>query len=153
MLNLRSGRASADPWEEPDPPLALAVQQMEWYSKHRDRARHAYWSGEVLVLLAAAATTLAAALQARPWVTASLAATSLVLTGLRKIFDWHENWLAFAGAWIELRAAINDYRLLPEDQRDDRARRDLVDKVNAVATDETSRWSARRRSLTDGAKE
>jgi hypothetical protein len=67
-----------------------------------------YWAAEVLVLLAAAATTLAAALQARPWVTALLAATSLVLTGLRKVFDWYENWLAYAGLD---RAPLSDPRL------------------------------------------
>jgi hypothetical protein len=152
MLNLRPEREPADPWKEPDPSLALAVQQMEWYSRHRDLARRAYQAGEVLVLIAAAATTLAAALQVHPWVTASLAATSLVLTGLRKVFDWHENWLAFTAAWIELRSAVYAYRLLPEDQRDERARSELVDKVNMVAMSETSRWSARRRSLGDGAK-
>jgi hypothetical protein len=50
-----------------------------------------------LVLLVTAATTVAAALGARPVVTASLAATSLVLAGLRKIFDWQYDWIAFAG--------------------------------------------------------
>jgi hypothetical protein len=151
MPKRRIGNQPADPWKEPDPPLALAVQQMEWYSAHRGMARRAYWASEVLLLLAAAATTLAAALQARPWITASLAASSLVLTGLRKVFDWHEEWLAFTGAWMELRSAIYDYRLLPEGQRDDHARRELMDTVNSVAASETGRWSDRRRSLADGA--
>jgi hypothetical protein len=73
-----------------------------------------------------------------------------VLTGLRKIFDWHDNWLAYTGAWLELRSAIYTYRLLPEDRRDERERMELVNRVNEVAASETSRWSARRRSLADG---
>jgi hypothetical protein len=36
---------------------------------------------------------------------------------LRKVFDWHEDWLAYSGAWIELRSTVHDYRLLSEDQR------------------------------------
>ena len=150
MLNFRRGRKSVDPWKEPDPALALADQQLDWYSRQCDISRRAYLAGEVLLLLVAAATTLAAALQAHPWVTASLAAASLVLVGVRRVFDWHEDWLAFAAAWMELRSAINSYRLLPEDQRDERVRRELVDKVNAVAATEISRWSVRRHHLADG---
>jgi hypothetical protein len=86
-----------DPWQEPDPPLALAMRQMHWYGRQRDRARRALLIDEILVLLVTAATTVAAALGARPVVTASLAATSLVLAGLRKIFDWQYDWIAFAG--------------------------------------------------------
>jgi hypothetical protein len=149
MLKLRRGHEPADPWKEADPALALAVQQLKWYSRQCAISRSAYRAGEILLLLVTAATTLAAALKAHPWVTASLAASALVLTGVRKVFDWHEDWLAFTAAWMELRSAIYDYKLLPEAQRDEHARRKLVDKVNEVAASETSRWSARRRSLAD----
>lgn len=87
-----------DPWEAPDPALALAEQQMRWYGRHRDLSRIAYQVNEVLILLATASTTLAAALRADAWVTASLAAGSLILVGLRKIFDWHEDLVSFSGA-------------------------------------------------------
>lgn len=149
MRNRKPPTESQDPWEAADPPLAIALQRMNWYAKHRARSRVAYMVSEVLLLVAAAATTLAAALQASPWVTASLAAGSLVLTGLRKVFDWHEDWLAFSQAWAELGSAINDYRLLPEDRRDEKAQRRLVNKVNDVVTTETERWSSHRRSLTE----
>jgi hypothetical protein len=122
---------------------------MHWYARHRDRARIAHWVSEILVLLTTAATTLAAALQASPWVTASLAAGSLVLTGLRKVFDWHDNWLAFADAWAQLRAAIHDYRLIPDDRRDEESRKRLINQVNDVVSAETGRWASRRRSLAE----
>ncbi|GLY83077.1 DUF4231 domain-containing protein [Actinoallomurus iriomotensis] len=146
-------RGPTDPWEAPDPSLALAMQQMHWYAKHRDRARVAHMTSEVLILVITAATTLAAALQASPWVTASLAAGSLVLTGLRKLFDWQDNWTAFADAWTQVRAAINDYRLIPEDRRDEEAKRRLVSQVDEIVGADTERWASRRRSLADSPPE
>jgi hypothetical protein len=73
----------------------------------------------------------------------------LILTGLRKVFDWHEDWLAFSAAWAELLSAINDYRLLPDDRRDEKTQRRLIAKVNEVVSDETGRWASRRRSLAE----
>ena len=137
----------SDPWQEPDPPLALAMRQMHWYGRQRDRARRALLIDEILFLLVTAATTVAAALGARPVITASLAATSLVLAGLRKIFDWQYDWIVFAAAWVELKTAVDDYRLLPEDQKDKEAGRRLVAKMNEVINADTGRWAARRRVL------
>jgi len=149
MRNRKQLTEPADPWDTSDPPLALAEQQMRWYARHRNQSRVAYQVSEVSILLAAAATTLAAALQASPWTTASLAATSLIFTGLRKIFDWHEDWVSYSSAWAELRAAVHDYRLLPDDRRDQQAQQHLVDKVNEVTSKETNRWASRRRSLAE----
>jgi len=136
-----------DPWQEPDPPLALAMRQMHWYGRQRDRARRALLIDEVLVLLVTAATTVAAALGARPVVTASLAATSLVLAGLRKIFDWQYDWIAFAGAWAELKTSVDDYRLLADEQKDEEAGRRLITTMNEVINADTGRWAAPRRGL------
>ena len=45
-----------------------------------------------------AATTVAAALKATPWLTATLAATTVVLAGLNKVLDSHDSWVAFGSA-------------------------------------------------------
>ena len=137
----------ADAWAAPDPPLALAERQRDWYGTHRDRARTLYQVTELLVLVVGAVTTLAAALTARPWVTASLAAGTLVLTGLRRVWDWHGDWVAFSLAWADLQTAISDYRLVPEDRRDEELRRGLVDRLNRVIGGETGRWAARRQKM------
>ncbi|MEU3167275.1 DUF4231 domain-containing protein [Streptosporangium sp. NPDC006930] len=76
-----------DPWDAPDPALAYALRQQNWYSAHRDRARRLHWGSEVLILLTTAAATLAAALQAPAWVTAGMGAVALIFAGLRRIFD------------------------------------------------------------------
>lgn len=146
---MRAEQEHGDPWESTDPALAMAVQQMRWYHGHAARARIANQVSEVLLLVAAAATTVAAALAVTAWVTASLAAGSLILTGLRKSFDWHETWLRYSAARGELRPLINQYRLLPDDRRDEAAQRLLMSKVDQIVDAETETWASRRRKLYD----
>lgn len=137
----------ADPWTSPDPALAVALRQLDWYGRAANRAQLANRISEVLLLVLSAATTVAAALSAPAWLTASLAAAALVTTGLRKTFDWHENWVSFRAQWIELRATINQYRLLPDAQRDDDAKRQLLARVDEAISSEAGSWAARRRKL------
>ena len=149
-MNQPKPRNSDDPWEAPDPALALAIQQLRWYALHRDQARWGYRVIQLLLLITTAATTVAAALGAAAWLTATLAATTVVLTGLDKVLDVHDRWVGFGTAWAELQIAINDYRLLPPDGRDDEARVRLVAKVNEVMQEDTGRWASRRRNLAEG---
>jgi hypothetical protein len=134
---------SGDPWQASDPALALALRQLNWFARHRDRARLTYQVNEILILLT---TALKVSAQA----TAILAASTVVLAGLYKVLDSHENWLAFASAWAELQAVVNDYRLLRADQRDEDAQRTLIGKVNDINAAETGRWVSRRQSLVAG---
>lgn len=144
-----NGTQTADPWDAPDPALALALQQLHWFARHRNRARRTYQVNELLILLTSASATVAAALKASAWVTAVLAASTVVLAGVYKVLDSHDSWVAFGSAWAELQVAVNDYRMLPADQRGEEARRQLVSKVNEVITADTGRWADRRRSLGD----
>jgi hypothetical protein len=141
---------SDDPWDAPDPALALALQQLRWYARHRNRARITFETIEILLLVMTATTTVAAALGASAWITAVLAASTVVLAGLTKLLDSHDSWVAFGSAWAELQVAVNDYRLLPDAQRDAEARRRLVGQVNEVIKADTGRWATRRRSLAEG---
>ena len=141
---------SGDPWQAPDPALALALQQMNWFARHRNRARLTYQINEILILFTTATTTVTAALKVSASATAILAASTVVLAGLYKVLDAHGNWLAFSSAWAELHALINEYRMLPADKRDDDAQRTLIGKVNDVNTAETGRWVSRRQSLVAG---
>lgn len=139
-----------DPWQAPDPALALALKQIRWYARHRDRARRTYQANEILILLTTASTTVTAALRVSATATAILAASTIVLAGIYKVLDSHENWLAFGSAWAELQIAVHDYRLLPADRRDEEARKRLVGKVNEINSAETGRWVSRRQSLAAG---
>jgi uncharacterized protein DUF4231 len=140
----------SDPWQAPDPALALAQKQVRWYARHRDRARRTYQVNEILILFTTAATTVMAALKVSATATASTAASTIVLAGLYKLLDAHENWLAYGSAWADLQVAIHEYRLVPAHQRDDDARRALIRRVDEVNSAETGRWIARRRSLAVG---
>jgi hypothetical protein len=140
----------SDPWDAPDPALALALQQVKWYAQHRNQSRIVYQVNEILILIISASTTVAAALKASAWLTAVLAACTVVLAGLYKVLDSQENWVAFGIAWAELEVALNDYRLLPSDRRGEDAQRQLVSKVNEVLSADTGRWASRRRSLAEG---
>ena len=139
-----------DPWQAPDPALALALKQVRWYARHRNRARRTYLVNEILILLTTASTTVMAALKVSATATAALAASTVVLAGLYKVLDAHENWLVYGSAWADLQVVIHEYRLLPADQRDDDARKALVSRVDEVNSAEAGRWVARRRSLAVG---
>jgi len=140
----------ADPWQAPDPALALAQKQIRWYARHRDRARRTYQANEILILLTTASTTVMAALKVSATATASTAASTVVLAGLYKLLDAHENWLAYGSAWADLSVAIHEYRLIPAHERDEDARKALVRRVDDVNSAEAGRWVARRRSLAVG---
>ena len=139
-----------DPWQAPDPALALAQKQLRWYARHKNRARRTYQVNEILILFTTASTTVMAALKVSATATATVAASTVVLAGLYKLLDAHENWLAYGSAWADLQVAIHEYRLLPAGQRDEDARKALVRRVDEVNTAETGRWVARRRSLAVG---
>ncbi|MGH3846876.1 MAG: DUF4231 domain-containing protein [Pseudonocardiaceae bacterium] len=152
MSSQRRGARRPDPWSLPDPPLALALQQLDWYAAHRDRARQGHWTLEVLQILGAAGATLAAGLQAAAWATAVLAAATLIVTGLRQLFHLHDDWLAFAVVWAQLNTAINQYRMLPEGDERVFAGRALIDRVNSIVEGETRSWAARQAKNRDASK-
>jgi Protein of unknown function (DUF4231) len=147
---VRKPKQSADPWQAPDPALALAQRQLNWFARRRNRARATYQANEILILFTTATTTVTAALKVSATATAILAASTVVLAGLYKVLDSHENWLAFGSAWADLQAAVNDYRMLPAKERDEVAQKSLVARVNEIASAETGRWVARRQSLASG---
>lgn len=136
-----------DPWTSPDPALAMALRELAWYERNANWARIANRASEILLLVLSAATTVVAALSAPAWLTASLAAAALVVTGVRKTADWHESWVSFRARWSELRAMVNQYRLVPEAQRDEDAKRQLLVRVDEIVSSKTGSWAVRRRTL------
>ena len=150
MRRTKQASEDGDPWQAPDPALALALKQLRWYARHRNRARRTYQANEILILLTTASTTVTAALKVSATATAILAASTIVLAGLYKVLDSHENWLAFGSAWAELQIAVDNYRLLTAERRDEEAQKRLVGKVNEVNSAETGRWVSRRQNLAAG---
>jgi Protein of unknown function (DUF4231) len=136
---------SADIWEGTDPPLAFAQDQLAWYTRNNRNARIGHYSIEIAQLVAAAATTLAAAIGAIPVVTAALASLTLLLTGLRQVFGFREKWATMTWATVGIEHEINLYRL-NRAQGGDAAGRRLVMHVDAIVADETHGWAERLRA-------
>lgn len=151
MRRSKQANEDGDPWQAPDPALAVALKQLRWFARHRNRARITHQVNEILILLTTATTTVTAALKVSATATAILAASTVVLAGLYKVLDSHENWLAFGSAWADLQATVNDYRMLPSEKRGEDAQNRLVARVNEVNSVETGRWVTRRQSLASGA--
>lgn len=140
---------SSDTRNNDDLALAIAKEQLRWYDRHRRLSMIAYAACQVLLLLSTAATTMAAALKAIQWVTASLAAFSLIVAGLLRIFDWHDTWVEFSSSWALLNASINKYRLLSPDQRNQDAQKELIQTVDDLIIGDTRSWANRARNVPD----
>ena len=136
---------SADVWEGADPPLAFAQDQLAWYTRNNRNARIGHYSIEIAQLVAAAATTLAAAIGAIPVVTAALASLTLLLTGLRQVFGFREKWATMTWATVRIEHEINLYQL-NRAQNGGAAGRRLVMQVDAIVADETHGWAERLRA-------
>jgi hypothetical protein len=128
----------------PDEPLELLDQQYTWYRDHAGSAGLRYKVLEVAVLLFAALVPVSTVVT-EPWVTALLGAVVVVLTGLRSIFSWQDDWLRFTEAWQQLQFARTRYvNGLPP--YDDPATRSglLVARVQEVQASETRGWLSLR---------
>lgn len=125
-----------------DPALALAINRRNWYAKASLRTARASVGSQVALLLLGGATTAAAGVGAPALVTACLAAGSFVLTGARGAFNWNRLMVARTVAARELQAAVALYQLTPEHQRTADARRELVQRVNQIVTDEQDTWAS-----------
>ncbi|MFE7933419.1 DUF4231 domain-containing protein [Streptomyces sp. NPDC057456] len=97
-------------------------------------------------LLSASATVMAAGLGATPLITTLAASLTLFTNGFRQVFKPSERWEFAANGWVVLSRAINRYRLLPEDQRDQAARMDLQTRIEEVGENEIRGWVAQRRT-------
>ena len=127
-----------------DDPLAFLDQQYTWYRSHAVRAGQRYKVLEVALLLFAALVPVSAVVF-DSWVTALLGAVVVVLTGLRSIFSWQDDWLRFTEAWQQLQFARTLYvnRLAPYDDDTTRVSR-LVLRVQEIQSSETRGWLALR---------
>lgn len=130
-----------------DRALVHAAAQIHYYQSRMRRNRFRYTILEGGSLLLASAATVLAALSAPAWVTAVVAATVTFLAGMRRIFNWHADWLAHAEAWSRASALLSQYRLLTPAERTPERQRELVHDIDNLVVEETRGWGRRRREL------
>ncbi|MFF2652097.1 DUF4231 domain-containing protein [Streptomyces sp. NPDC058045] len=133
------------PTTSEDALLAQALADLDWYARTRDRARRWHRATELGALLVGAATIITAGVRAPAYLTATLAGVAVLIGGFRQVFNHTERYVLAAEAWMRLRQAIRRYELLPEAERDEEARRRLLDAVEATADSELRGWAAYQR--------
>jgi hypothetical protein len=130
-----------------DRALVHAAVQIGYYETRMRRNRYRYTILEAGSLLLGSAATVLAALSAPAWATAVVAATVTFLAGMRRVFNWHSDWLAHAEAWSRASALLAQYRLLTPADRTPERQRELVRDIDDLVVQETRGWGRRRREL------
>ncbi|MFJ9373318.1 DUF4231 domain-containing protein [Streptomyces sp. NPDC101455] len=139
---MRRRTAVGQAWaSQPDPLLALARQELEFYAGACDRARWLHYTTELGALAATSATVVAAGLHAPAWLTALIAGSAVFFTGMRQLFSPGSRWVLAAQARETLRRAIDHYLLLPQSDRDADARAALHRAIDEVGTSELRGWT------------
>ncbi len=127
---------------EPNYGLTLANGSYEWYQDAAIRCRRAYRISETAILIISAAIPASAAIiQNDARLAAVLGAIVVILSGLRSVFHWQDNYLRFSGA----REAIEAQRRLYHTGAppyDDPATRDqvLAAEVSRIEQEEMAGW-------------
>jgi Protein of unknown function (DUF4231) len=144
-LTQRVERLTAE--EEEDWALVYAWTRSNWYDKKQLHYHRWYRAAETSALTAASVVTVLAALGVQAWITASVAAFVTVVTGIRRIGLFQENWAEYSDAWAQLNALVSEYRVLPINARSLDEQQKLVRTVDALIIRETQRWKQRRLSV------
>jgi hypothetical protein len=122
--------------------VALADGSYDWYKKHAIRARRAYKTAEsALVVVAAAIPTSAVLIADSNVIPAVLGAIVVVISGLRSVFHWQDNYLRFSQAREAIEAERRLYNTLAPPY-DDASTRDqiLAGAVTRIEHEEMRGW-------------
>lgn len=134
--------ASTDPNDSRSPALRDLDKLMDWYAVHAGQARRRHYIVEVLLILVGASVSIVAlALPGNALPVAALGGVVVVLTGLRQVFHWHENFVQFTAASQSLKQERRKYVVGESPYADPNERdRELVKVMNSVEAKETNAW-------------
>lgn len=122
--------------------MSLADASYDWYKAHAIRSRFSYKLTETLLLVVAAAIpTSASVIGDTPAVPAILGAAVVVLTGLRSIFHWQDNYLRYSAAREAIEAERRLYTTRASPYDDDATREQLLAAtVSRIEQEEMRGW-------------
>jgi hypothetical protein len=137
--------AAADPSAASDDDYAiwLADASHDWYRTAAIRSRRSYRVSETAILVVSAAVPLAGAIEPRNAVIpAILGAVVVILSGMRAIFHWQENYLRFSNTRELIEAERRLYRTscAPYDDAATRSMK-LAAAVTRIEREEMGGWS------------
>ena len=133
---------SAETSANPTYAIGIANDSYEWYKSHAIRSRKAYRVSETAVLVVSAAIPAAAAITPHDAVIpAILGALVVILSGLRAVFHWQDNYLRFSGAREAVEAERRLYYTFTTPY-DDSATRDqvLAASISRIEQAEMGGW-------------
>jgi hypothetical protein len=134
--------AHSEPSAEPGYALTLANDSYEWYRTHAIRSRRAYKVSETAILLVSAAIPLTVAVAPHHTaLPATLGAVAVVLSGLRSVFHWQDDYVRFSGAREAVEAERRRYRTGADPYGDPVTReRLLAAEVSRIEQGEMNGW-------------
>ncbi|MFJ5015477.1 DUF4231 domain-containing protein [Streptomyces griseoluteus] len=122
--------------------MSLADGSYTWYRQAAIKARRLHRVAETLLLLVSAAIPVSAVVSPHDTTTpAVLGSVVVVLTGLRALFHWHEDYVRFSQAREAVEAERRSYRTSAEPY-DDPGTRDrlLAAAVTRIEQQEMGTW-------------
>jgi hypothetical protein len=125
--------------------LAECDASIEWYARCARIARIRHQTLEVaLLLVGSAISVIALAVSDSSIIAALLGAVVVILTGLRQVFHWRDNYVRFTGACLALKSECRRYSVgqPPYDDEANRAR-NLIEALNRIEAEETHGWAER----------
>ncbi|MEV4349113.1 DUF4231 domain-containing protein [Actinoplanes sp. NPDC049596] len=118
----------------------------ERYLKYSRTARRAYQISETLLIVFAAAISASVAFTDDARVPAVLGGLVVVLTGLRTLFRWHDNWIRYIETMVQLEAEWARYQHRVGDYATPEREALFVQAVKQLELSETQGWVGLRRT-------
>jgi hypothetical protein len=136
---------TSQPVESPEKPsyaMTVANNSYDWYRTAAIRSRRYYRLSETAQLVVSASIAASAAITpGNSAVPAVLGAVVVVLSGLRTLFHWHDNYLRFSGAREAVEAERRLYFTCSKPYEDPATRDQLLAAaVSRIEQDEMSGW-------------
>jgi len=136
------GRRVTEPKSGSEYAVSVADASYQWYRAASIRARRLYRGSELAVIVISALIPLSAVVIVNNVaILALLGSIVVVITGLRSVFHWHENYLRFSRAREAVEAERRKYRIGVEPYSTV-AERDmnLVQAVTRIEQEEMGNW-------------
>ncbi len=120
--------------------LGILEGSLRWYARSAWNSKIRYLASESALLLVGALIPAAAAFTSDPRVTAGLGVLVVVLTGMRQLFRWRENWIRNTDTCSRLSTERTLYAVRERPYNGDDCDQQLVTRVRYIEAAATETW-------------
>lgn len=124
-----------------------------WYDRAASRNRYGYLGLRLAAVIVGAAVTVLAAVDARPVITATLAALIVVSESAQQLFQFHRNWIEYRAVAETLRQHGFLYAAQAGPYADGDRRQMLAKALQEVTAAERTSWTRAMRQATVGGQD